>query len=101
MKRHYDLIVTRHKGLVDYLRNEGIVDSGVDVIEHAEPKNVRGLDTIGVLPLRLAAKAVSHTEVSLDFPEDYRGEELDENEVREYATEIVEYDVSTEEVTDV
>lgn len=87
------VVITRHDGLVDYLRSEGYIDNDAEVIEHAGRGDVRGKETIGVLPMHLAAEAAEHTEVRIEYPPDYRGEELDADEVREYATGVVTYDV--------
>lgn len=56
------LIVTRHKPLVQWLANRGIVGQ---VIEQAGPDDVRGKHVFGVLPMWLAAHALSITEVSM------------------------------------
>jgi len=97
----YDAVITRHDGLTAYLKEEGYIDEETEVIEHADIDDVRGYDTIGVLPMRLAAATRSHTEVSIEFPPDYRGEELDKSEVAEYATEIVRYLIDTVESEEV
>lgn len=57
-----NLIVTRHKTLVEWLRRHGIEG---EVIEQATPEDVRGKDVFGILPLWLAAEANSVTEVSM------------------------------------
>lgn len=89
-----EIVVTRHDGLVEYLREEDIIDEEVEVIEHASPKDVRGKHVYGVPPLRLAAEAERITEIPLDYPEDYRGGELSEEQVREFAGEPQTYEVS-------
>lgn len=50
------IIVTRHAGLVEWLRRKGIV---AKVIERACPQDVIGRRVYGVLPIRLAALASS------------------------------------------
>lgn len=87
------IVVTRHDGLVDYLQSEGYIGDDCDVIEHADVDDVRGQKTIGFLPVHLAAEAEEHTEVRIEYPPDYRGEELDESKVRKYATGVVTYDI--------
>jgi putative CRISPR-associated protein (TIGR02620 family) len=56
------LIVTRHAGLIEWLKRHGV---GGDVIEVASPADVAGRDVIGVLPLHLAALARSVTTVDM------------------------------------
>ncbi len=57
-----NIIVTRHKTLVDWLVRRGIIG---EVVAQATPEDVRGKDVYGVLPLWLAAEANSITEVSM------------------------------------
>ncbi len=85
-KQHVDLVVTRHQGLVEYLRREGIVDDGVRVVPHATPEMLRGLRVCGVLPLSLAAECEAVLVVPLDdLPREMRGRELSADEVARYA----------------
>lgn len=88
------LVVTRHEGLVNYLISEGIVDETVPVMEHVESLDVLGKDVIGNLPTRLAAHAASVVEVDLDCPPECRGEELSEEQVREFCQGITRYRVT-------
>jgi len=89
----YDLIVTRHQGLVEYLRAEGIVSDDTPVLSHVTEENVREKSVIGVLPVSLAAAAASLTVIPLDVPEGVRGWELDEDGVRKYARAPETFDV--------
>ena len=79
------IVVTRHKGLVDYLLAEGMITRGTKVVSHASEEDVRGKDVIGVLPLHLAAQAASVTEVPLALTPEMRGVELAEPDVRRVA----------------
>lgn len=88
------VVVTRHKGLVNFLITKGLIAEGDEVVEHASVEDVKGKHTIGVLPMHLAAETKSHTEVKINYPREYRGEELTESQVEKYATEIVEYSVT-------
>ena len=87
------IVVTRHKSLVEYLRQEGIIDDNCTVIEHASPAEVRGQHVVGVVPLRLAALAASVTEIPLDIPAELRGTELGIEDIRRYAGKHVTYRV--------
>lgn len=87
------VIVTRHPALVDYLREEGHVGTGVALIEHATPEEVRGKHVYGVLPLWLAAEAGRVTEVTLRVPPEMRGRELTLKEVRQFFTGVATYEV--------
>ena len=86
-----DLIVTRHPGLVEYLRELGLAADGVVVVSHATPENVAGKRVCGVLPHNLSCLCESFTEVPLNLPAELRGQELSLEQVRLYAGEPVTY----------
>ena len=79
------VIVTRHAGLVDYLRAEWPETSAWEVIDHASADVVRGRVVVGVLPAHLAALALLHVEIPLDMSRAQRGAELDAAAVRAIA----------------
>jgi putative CRISPR-associated protein (TIGR02620 family) len=57
------IIVSRHRPLVEWLNQHGITG---DIIEHVtDPAVLDGADVFGILPLHLAARAASVTEVSM------------------------------------
>jgi putative CRISPR-associated protein (TIGR02620 family) len=88
------VVVTRHEGLVAYLRREGLIPPDARVIAHASPEDVRGQHVIGVLPLHLAALAASVTEVPLALRPEDRGRDLDADEVAARAGRPVTYKVT-------
>jgi putative CRISPR-associated protein (TIGR02620 family) len=88
-----DLIVTRHPGLVDYLRELGLVGEDVEVIDHATPEVVTGRHVCGVLPHSLSCLTASFTEVPLRLTPELRGKELDLATLREIAEPPVTYRV--------
>ena len=67
------VIVTRHSGLVEWLKRRGIEG---EVVSHADEDAVRGKRVYGVLPFRLAALADEFVEVSMNVPAEMRGKEL-------------------------
>lgn len=73
-----DLIITRHRALLTYLRGMGIK---APAVSHAKPENVRGKHICGVVPLSLAAHAASVTVVPLHIPAEMRGRELTYDEL--------------------
>ena len=89
-----ELIVTRHEGLVEYLKEEGIVGDDVEVISHATPETVTGRHVIGVLPHSLSCLTASFTEIPLKLPVELRGKELTADDVRRYASKAVTYKVT-------
>lgn len=90
-----NLIVTRHPGLVDYLREIGLAGPETVVVAHATPDVVRGKRVCGVLPHALSCLCETFTEVPLDLPQELRGTELTVEQVRQYAKPAVTYRVTT------
>lgn len=88
-----DLIVTRHPGLVQYLREIGAASDDCAVIAHATPDAVRGRHVCGVLPHSLSCLCESFSEVPLTLPPELRGVELSVEKVRQYAGPMVTYKV--------
>jgi putative CRISPR-associated protein (TIGR02620 family) len=92
--KNLDLIVTRHPGLVEYLREIGIATAETVVVSHATPENVTGKHVCGVLPHNLSCLCESFTEIPLlNLPVELRGVELTLEQVREYAGTPVTYRV--------
>lgn len=87
------IVVTRHKALVQFLNEEIWLSPDVKVIEHATEADVAGKWVYGVLPLHLAAKAYAITEVSLDIPQELRGQELTIEQINEFYKGIKTYKV--------
>lgn len=80
----FDLVVTRHQGLVDFLVQEGILDEGAPVLASAKPEDVRRKRVLGVLPLWLAAEAETVTEAKLELTVEQRQRgDLPADEVRQ------------------
>jgi len=92
--RDIEIVVTRHPGLVEVLREQGLVGLGCAVVVHATADDVRGKHVAGVLPLHLAALTASFTEISLDLPPELRGMELAADQVRQYMKGTVRYSVT-------
>jgi hypothetical protein len=87
------VIVTRHTALVELLVERQLVAPGVPVIKHAREIDVEDRHVIGVLPLRLAARAACVTEIPLVLSEEQRGRELSLDELRQVAGSAVTYRV--------
>ena len=86
------IIVTRHRGLVEYLIQQG-VPADTPVIEHATPEAIRGKRVIGVLPMHLAVHAALVIEVPMDIPAELRGVELTAEQTAQYAGTARAYEV--------
>ena len=72
------VIVTRHSGLVEWLKRRGIEG---EVVSHADEETVRDKRIYGVLPYRLAALAGEFVEVSMNVPAELRGKELTADDI--------------------
>lgn len=90
------LIVTRHQGLVEYFKKEGLVDGATAVVAHVgNPDELKGKHVFGVLPIHLAAAAERVTHVPLNLPREVMAErrELSLEEMRPYIGERMTYQV--------
>jgi hypothetical protein len=81
------LVVTRHQGLVDYLRETGLIGPDAEVVAHVhDPAMLDGRVVIGVLPLHLAARTLAVVEVPLaQTPADRAADHLPVERVRQIA----------------
>lgn len=90
--RKYDLIITRHPSLVEYLKEEGVITGSEPVISHvASTEEIEGKHVIGVLPHSLSCKTASMTEAVLKLPPEKRGKELTLQDMRDYCIEVATY----------
>jgi len=87
----FEVIVTRHPGLVDHLREIGLISKNVKILSHAGPDDVRGKNVCGVLPHSLSSLTASFTEVPLSIPAELRGTELTLEQIKKYANPAVTY----------
>ena len=88
-----DLVVTRHPGLVDYLKEIGLANETTQVVKHATPKVVTGKNVCGVLPHNLSCLCKTFTEIPLNLTLELRGKELDVETLRKIAGKPVTYKV--------
>lgn len=120
-----DIIVTRHRGLIDWLATNLIPHEytprftgtalewwtfglepqdpeygcyrSIPVVWHGTAEDVRGKHVVGVLPLHLACLAASVTEVALpDLRPDQRGKEVTPDEMDAAGARLVRYTVLTD-----
>lgn len=87
------VVVTRHAGLIEYLREINLIDDTATIISHATEDNVAGKEVVGVLPHSLSCKCLSFTEVPLLIPSELRGCELTLADMRKYAKPPIMYRV--------
>lgn len=88
------VVVTRHQGLVEYLKEINLIDGTATIVSHATAETVERKNVVGVLPHSLSCKAISFTEVPLNLPPEMRGVELTVDDMRKYAGEPVTYRVA-------
>lgn len=89
------VVITRHAGLVEYLKDIKLIDDTATVISHATADDIIGKNVIGVLPHSLSVLAATFTEVPLvNLPASMRGQELTADDLRDYAGDPVTYEVS-------
>ncbi|RUM64230.1 MAG: hypothetical protein DSZ04_02985 [Sulfurimonas sp.] len=87
----FNLVVTRHQGLVDYLLAEGLIDDDTRVVTHASKRDVLHKHVIGVLPHSLSAMTKTFSEIPLDLPPEMRGKELSVADIRLYKGVLTTY----------
>ena len=80
------VIVSRHKGTIDYLKKRY---PNAEVVNHIDdPKKFKDSLIIGNLPLHMVSEVLKNRNrfvmVSLDIPRELRGKELNESELKEY-----------------
>jgi len=86
-----NIIISRHRGLVEWLRNHGVEGK---VIEQATPDDVKDKVVYGVLPLHLACLA--DRVITIDMPKlpfDKRGVDLSPEEMDNYGATMTAYAV--------
>jgi hypothetical protein len=89
------LVVTRHNGLVDYLRETRLIGPDAEVVEHVtDPAALDGRIVVGILPLHLAARSLAVVEVPLALtPADRAAGDLPVERVRQIAGSPTVYTV--------
>jgi len=87
----FNLVVTRHSGLVDYLRELGLLADDAEVLSHASPDQVRYKRVVGVLPHSLSCLCEVFAEVPMNLPPELRGQELDLEQVRKFSGPLTTY----------
>jgi putative CRISPR-associated protein (TIGR02620 family) len=82
------VIVTRHAGLVEWIKSRHPEYAGCEVLPHVAASDVLGKDVIGVLPVSLALSARSVREVVMNLPAEMRGKELTPVQMDEYGAKL-------------
>lgn len=87
------IIVSRHAGVVEWLRSRGITG---EVVTHVnDPTEIAGKDVIGILPLHLASVAASITTIDMPgLPADKRGVDLTPAEMDAYGAHFSVYRIT-------
>lgn len=96
----FDIVITRHRALVEYLLKRGLIIDTTQVISDVRGGKVeliRGKHVIGVLPHALSCLCASFTEIPMNVPFELRGTELTIEQVEQFAQPIQTYFVRTQE----
>lgn len=78
------LIVTRYKGVAEYLKRKGYVEENTEILTRVQIEDVKGKHVFGVLPIWLAAHTARFTEVQLHLPDDLRGQKVGIKDIEFY-----------------
>ena len=93
--KKFDVLVTRHKALMDYFKQIGV--SFDELYTHIEAdqaeKLLKGKTVVGVLPHYLSCLASEYTELSLDIPKELRGKELSIEQIAQCKPKLKTYKV--------
>lgn len=95
-----DLVVTRHPGMIEYLKQIGLANDETKILEHVTPDDVKNKHVCGVLPHSLSCLTKSFTEVPLVLPKELRGKELGYIDLLKFAKKPITYKVTVEKVHD-
>lgn len=90
---HFDILITRHQGLVDFLLEQGH-EFGLVISHVTAPAVLDGKDVIGVLPVHLAARCETFSELTLEIPAELRGVDLSRDQVAEFQRGIRTYKIT-------
>lgn len=82
------IIVTRHKGLVDWLESRGITG---EVKASVTVDDIRHKHVIGALPAHIAQYALYITSVDYTCPFEKRGKELTADDLDSYGAKLFDY----------
>lgn len=94
---HQVVVVTRHQGLVEYLKEMNFIHSDSVVITQVDNvEQIKGKYVVGVLPPHLAVYANKVRTIPLNVPPALRGVELNLEQVRQYAGRSFTYSVQPE-----
>lgn len=86
------VIITRHEGLVELLKEEGLIPSKCKVLSHVEdPEQIKSRWVIGILPVHLAVHTAIFSCPELELPLELRGKELSKDEMRPYFKGLKHY----------
>ena len=88
LKKEDTIIVTRHKGLVEWLNRYGITG---EVKASVTPDDIRGKHVIGALPAHIAKDAFCVTSVDYICPFEKRGQELTADELEALGAKLFTY----------
>ncbi|MDQ6951770.1 MAG: CRISPR-associated protein Csx16 [Mariprofundales bacterium] len=100
MGQRQTLFVSRHPGMVEWARQQGVVvDERITHLSAVRLAALRPGDrVIGTLPVHLAAKVCQrgghYLHLSLDLPSDLRGKELTAADMRHCNARLEEYGVT-------
>lgn len=88
------LIITRHQGLVDWLKKHYNI-TGTIIPHVTNPNLLTGRIVIGILPLHLAAKAQEIWTIDMpNLPAEKRGQEVTAEEMEQFGATLSKYKVT-------
>lgn len=87
------VVVSKHRGMIEFLKSEGFIDNTATVLERAKAEDVRGKIVFGSIPLFLAYYAQKVIHIPLKLPLELKEKELTAEEFKKYALKPAIYEV--------
>ena len=89
------LVVSRHKGLIEWLERRGMINETTEIVSHITDKSVLYNRTvIGNLPLSLACLTGRMLTIEMEVPQELRGKDITADEMDNCGAYVDEYKVS-------
>ncbi len=94
MKKMEKIIITRHKGAVDWIKKHYPKFSVFKHLTHASEEDIEGNIIVGTLPVNLAVLSKEYWHLSMDIPAEFRGKELTIEDMESFNCLLQRYEIN-------
>ena len=88
------IIITRHKGAVDWIKKHYPEFSAFEHLTHANKLDIQGNIIIGTLPVNLAVLSKEYWHLTMNIPVEFRGKELTVEDMEIFGCSIYRYKIN-------